>query len=109
MYYVDSKDFMSELSERGSVQFLNEKQGCVAGCCAGMTVYNNTEYTKGGVHQDQEGFFVLEGCGMASFGEEEFAVYPGLCMVAPAGVRHRIKRNEDSEAVKVFWFHSAVN
>ena len=99
---------VSEISEGGSVRILDEKNGCVAGCNAGITIYSGTEYGKGGRHKDQEGFYVLEGEGMAKFGEEEFPVYPGVAMVAPVGVHHIIKRNPDSVPVKVFWFHSAV-
>ena len=63
---------------------------------------------KGGVHADQEGFLILEGRGKALFGDQEFDVYPGLTMIAPAGTTHSIKRDADSVPVKVFWFHSAV-
>lgn len=108
MYYSDSNKFIEKMGDKNSIKFLDEANGCVAGCCAGITFYTSTEYGKGGVHKDQEGFYVLEGEGIAKIGDEEFPVYPGMCMIAPKGVWHCIKRNADSKPVKVFWFHSAV-
>lgn len=107
--YVDLNEVM-KCSEAGTRSFrlLDEKNGCVAGCCTGVTIYGDTEYPRGGIHDDQEGFFVIAGQGMAKIGDTEFEIYPGVSFLAPAGVHHTIKRDEDSEPVKVFWFHSAV-
>ena len=109
-YYADSNTFIEEMKMKGahSCDVLTSDNGCVAGCKAGFTFYKETEYGKGGVHTDQEGFLILEGKGKALFGDQEFDVYPGLTMIAPAGTSHSIKRNADSVPVKVFWFHSAV-
>ncbi len=109
-YFIDSNAAIEERKRKGahSCDVLTADNGCVAGCKAGFTFYENTEYGKGGVHDDQEGFLVLEGSGKAKFGDSEFDVYPGLTMIAPAGTAHSIKRDEDSVPVKVFWFHSAV-
>ena len=100
-YFEDSKE---QLKLGGVI--LDEKNGCINGCKTGISIYDNTEYKKGGVHEDQEGFYVLEGKGFALFGEEEHEIYPGMTMIAPAGVKHQIKRNEDSEAIKIFYFHA---
>ena len=109
-YYSDSDSAIAEMtgSCRNSCEVLTAENGCVAGCRAGFTIYELTEYGNGGVHQDQEGFLVLEGTGKALFGDQEFDVYPGLAMIAPAGVRHSIRKDADSVPVKVFWFHSAI-
>lgn len=107
-YSVDAEKLLKENIGKNGIEVLGEANGCVAGCRAGITFYRETEYNKGGVHDDQEGFYVLEGHGKALFADQEFEVYPGVTMIAPAGVRHSIKRDEDSEPVKVFWFHSAV-
>ncbi|MBR1470256.1 MAG: cupin domain-containing protein [Lachnospiraceae bacterium] len=109
-YYIDGNKVLEQMHAQGrhACDVLTAEQGCVNGCKAGYTFYADTEYHKGGVHEDQEGFLVLEGTGMAKFDDEEFAVYPGMMMVAPAGVRHTIRRDPDSVPVKVFWFHSAV-
>ena len=82
--------------------------GCVAGCRAGVTYYQNTEYKKPGIHDDQEGFIVLKGSGMALIGDEEFAIEEGTAFIAPKGTPHTIKSNSNDEPVLVFWFHSAV-
>jgi mannose-6-phosphate isomerase-like protein (cupin superfamily) len=110
MYYFDSNKEIERMRAAGkrACDVLGEEQGCVNGCHAGLTFYNETEYGKGGKHEDQECFIVLEGSGMAIIGEEEFPIYPGLTMVAPAGVFHVFKRNADSIPVKIFWFHAAV-
>lgn len=107
--YADLNDVMRrEEQAKKSYRLLDEKNGCVAGCCTGVSFYPETEYGKGGVHDDQEGFFVIAGNGTAKVGETEFKIYPGVSFIAPAGVRHVIKRDADSDAVEVFWFHSAV-
>lgn len=107
-WYVDTNKLIINNGQTGSVRVLDESNGCVAGCNAGITFYTSTEYGKGGKHKDQEGFYVLEGAGMAKFGEEEFEVHEGMAMIVPAGVWHCIKRNQDSVPVKVFWFHAAI-
>ncbi len=108
--YADSNIAFEQMKKDGghSCDVLTADNGCVAGCKAGFTFYEETEYGKGGVHSDQEGFLVLEGHGKALFDDLEFDVYPGLTMIAPAGTKHAIKRDPDSTPVKVFWFHSAV-
>ena len=106
--YTDLEDIMAQSQGRKSITLLDEKNGCVAGCKSGITVYDETVYGKGGIHEDQEGFFVLSGTGMAKIGEEEFAIHEGMSFLAPAGVHHVVKSNSADVPVKVFWFHSAV-
>lgn len=87
---------------------LTEENGCVNGCCCGITVYDNTEFPdKYGAHSDQEGFYVVEGEGVARLGEEEFAIKAGDAFLAAAGVRHTIKCSEKGP-VTVLWFHAAI-
>ena len=88
---------------------LTERNGAAAGCRTGLLYYRQTEYLQGGVHEDQEGFFVLEGSGSARVGEEEFPLEPGTCFLAPAGVYHTIKRNSGCPYVKLFYFHAAID
>ena len=108
--YSDSNTAVEQMRAEGkrACDVLGEAQGCVNGCRAGFTFYNETEYGKGGAHEDQECFLVLEGTGMAKIGGEEFPIYPGLTMVAPAGTHHVFRRDADSVPVKIFWFHAAV-
>lgn len=87
---------------------LDENNGCVDGCCAGISWYENREYSAGGCHEDQEGFFVLEGSGFAKVGDEEFPVAPGTAFIAPAHTLHTLRRDESCSHVAVFWFHSAL-
>lgn len=94
-------------AEKGC-RLLTEEQGCVKGCCSGVTIYEETEYGVGGIHDDQEGFLVLKGHGMVKLGEEEFPIRKGSSFLAPAGCFHAVKRDADSEAIWLFWFHSAV-
>lgn len=99
---------MKEQVARRSYQLLGEEHGCVNGCKCGVTIYDETEYLKGGIHEDQEGFLVLSGHGMAKVAEEEFPIKEGTSFIAPAGCFHVAKRDPDSEPLKIFWFHSAI-
>lgn len=73
-------------------------------------MYTREEYdlTHAGAHDDQEGFFVLEGRGRAMVGDDEIVLEPGVCFVVPAGVKHCMKCEQNSGFCKVFWFHAAV-
>ena len=109
-YFFDSNKELEKMHAEGkrACDVLGEAQGCVNGCHAGITIYGETEYGKGGTHEDQECFLVLEGKGMATIGDQEFPIYPGITMVAPAGVFHVFKRDQESVPVKIFWFHAAI-
>lgn len=106
--YTDLKEMTSQAAGKKSITLLDERNGCVAGCRSGITIYDETEYGKGGIHEDQEGFFVLSGKGMAKIGEEEFPIHEGMSFLAPAGVHHVIKSSSAETPVRVFWFHSAI-
>ena len=109
-YFVNRKNVQSLQSEgHTAYPMLDESHGCVAGFKSGISVYTATEYPIPGVHEDQEGFVVLEGRGWAKVGDEECRLEPEMCFLAPAGVPHSIKRDPDSECVKVCWFHGAIN
>lgn len=88
------------------MELLIDKNGCRAGCRTGLLYYRQTEYIQGGVHDDQEGFFVLEGNGWAKMGEREFPIAPGSSFIAPAGMWHYIRRNQNCPYVKLFFFHA---
>ena len=89
-------------------RLIGEAQGCVKGFCMGVSYYERDEYGTPGVHDDQEGFYVLAGTGMAKIGDAEFAIRPGSAFVAGKGVPHTMKRNADSGPIKVLWSHGAV-
>ncbi len=87
---------------------IGKEQGATSGFCMGVSYYPSTEYGKPGIHDDQEGFYVLDGTGMAKVGDQEFAVQPGLGFIANKGVPHTMKRHADSAPIKVLWCHGAV-
>ena len=106
--YNNLNELLKNSDGKKSIELLSEANGCVAGCRAGVTYYQNTEYKKPGIHDDQEGFIVLKVSGMALIGDEEFAIEEGTAFIAPKGTPHTIKSNSNDEPVLVFWFHSAV-
>ncbi len=87
---------------------VNASHGAVLGFSMGLVYYDNLEYLAPGVHDDQEGFYILAGTGMAQVGETEFPIRLGSSFLAPKGVPHRIKRNAESVPVKVLYAHGAV-
>jgi mannose-6-phosphate isomerase-like protein (cupin superfamily) len=106
--YVRVDEVMAAEGMKTGYTLLDERHGCVNGCRCGISVYRRDEYDKPNAHEDQEGFLVLEGCGMALIGDEELAMEPGMAFMIPAGVPHAMKRNQNYEYCKVFWFHGAV-
>ena len=101
------------LARRGdnnrAYKLLTEENGCTNGCRSGITEYSNTEFPPHyGAHDDQEGFYVLEGSGFVKLGDEVYEVKAGDSFVALPGVRHTLKSNSEETPLKVFWFHSAI-
>jgi mannose-6-phosphate isomerase-like protein (cupin superfamily) len=110
MSYFINRTNVAPITREGYISYplLTEAQGCVNGFSSGITCYTTTEYQTPGVHDDQEGFVVMEGRGWAKVGGEEYRLEPDVCFVAPAGVAHAIKRDADVSLVKVCWFHGAI-
>lgn len=106
--YVRVEDVIRENGDRSGYTLLDERHGCVNGCRCGVSIYRYAEYGKANAHEDQEGFFVLEGRGRALIDGEELLLEPGMSFMIPAGVPHTMRREDDSEYCKVFWFHGAV-
>lgn len=90
------------------IPLLSEENGCRAGCRTGLLRYTQEEYRQGGVHEDQEGFFVLEGRGKALVGENELTLSPGACFIVPPGFYHSIRRDPGCDHITLFFFHAAV-
>lgn len=44
-----------------SYSLLNAADGCVAGFCSGISFFTAADYPQPGIHDDREGFFVMEG------------------------------------------------
>jgi D-lyxose ketol-isomerase len=97
-----------QFEEYEYIPLLSEENGCRAGCRTGLLMYTQEEYRQGGVHEDQEGFFVLEGKGKALIGEKELSLSPGACFIVPPGLFHSIKKDPTCSYIKLFFFHAAV-
>ena len=82
--------------------------GAVKGYCLGISVCDREEYNAPGTHPDQEGFYVLEGRGMAKIGDEEFEISPGVAFLAAKGVPHTVRKLPGSPPLKLLWSHGAV-
>ena len=108
-YFINRKDVKAvHLEGVTNYPMLDESHGCTAGFCSGIAIFTTKEYLPPGAHEDQEGFVVLEGKGWAKVGDEEYRLEPEVCFIAPAGVKHSIKRDPESEYLKVHWFHGAI-
>lgn len=108
--YITLEEALAAREEgRRSVKFLTEANGCINGCCSGVTICSETEFNpESGFHDDQEGFFVLEGNGFVRLDNEEFEVKAGDSFIALSGVRHTMKTVDSEKPLKVFWFHSGI-
>lgn len=105
----NEKDQKISLStNHNSVTLVDESNGAKNGFSIGISYYHSNEYGTPGVHDDQEGFYVLEGSGVAKVGEEEFKVAPGVAFIATRGVPHTIKKDTNQKYVKILWSHGAV-
>ena len=100
--YITLEEALAAREEgRRSVKFLTEANGCINGCCSGVTICSETEFNpEPGFHDDQEGFFVLEGNGFVRLAGDSFIALPG--------VRHTMKTVDSEKPLKVFWFHSGI-
>ena len=108
-YYVNKNDVKGSQGAGHVVYWLlDEKHGCAAGCCTGVSIYELSEYSEPGSHDDQEGFYVIEGSGWARVGDQEFRIEPEGSFVVPAKTEHSLKKDASSGPLKVFWFHAAV-
>lgn len=107
--FINSADVSPvEFEQYEYIPLLSAENGCQAGCRTGLLMYTQLEYIQGGVHEDQEGFYVLEGIGKALVGENEFPLFPGTCFIVPPGLYHSIKRDAECDYIKLFFFHAAV-
>lgn len=82
----------------------DEHNTSVAAFSAMLNVFFSEDYPEPGVHDDHEGFFVVGGRGRMMLDGVEYELAPGSAMVAPAGVRHAIRKVGD-EDLRVFIYH----
>jgi mannose-6-phosphate isomerase-like protein (cupin superfamily) len=104
------EDNVTMLRDEGvaGAELIGQANGATKGFCVGIGIYSLDRYLEPGIHDDQEGFYVVEGCGKARVGDAEFDIRPGSAFIAQKGVPHCIKRNPDSGPIKVVWCHGAV-
>lgn len=106
--FVKLEEVLACEGKKTGYTLLDERHGCVNGSKCGVSFYKMEEYGKVGCHDDQEGFFVLEGHGKALIGGEEIILEPGVTFMVPAHVEHCMKKDKDCDVCKVFWFHAAI-
>jgi quercetin dioxygenase-like cupin family protein len=82
----------------------DEENSPAPGFCAMVNEFQNTEFLPSGIHEDNEGFFVLKGAGSIMIANQEYSITEGTSMVVPANTPHAIKKIGNSE-LKVFLFH----
>lgn len=99
--------FNSTKTHKGA-ELIGEKNGSKNGFCMGISYYHAEKFECPGIHEDQEGFYVIEGTGQAKIGDEIFHISPGISFIAKAGVPHEIKKDKNSIPIKVLWAHGAI-
>ena len=104
------EDDITKIDENGhaGAELIGADNGATNGFSLGVAVYYLETYVEPGVHDDQEGFYVVEGTGRARIGDEEFDIRPGSAFIAQKGVTHAMKKNPGSVPVKVVYGHGPV-
>ena len=87
---------------------IDSKNGAKNGFCMGLSYYFSDDFGVPGIHEDQEGFYVIEGSGKAAIGSEVFDVQVGDSFLVPAGVEHVLKKDRHVKHLKVLWSHGAI-
>lgn len=110
MTYFADADWSSPKAAPGAVNypiFVDGTAPC-KGCNASVNRYDTETYPVPGIHEDNEGFYVVRGSGMAKVGEEERSISEGTFFYAPAGVPHAIKKDGGCPVLEVVLFHFPV-
>ena len=87
-----------------SYSIFQEETSYIKGYSACLNIFYSEEYQTMGVHEDNEGFYVVSGNGQMKVGDEEYDLSPGCSMLAPAHVPHAI-RKVGTKDLEVFLFH----
>ena len=106
LQFVKSVDASKGISNGGSTQLpiFTADNTPIPGSIAMVIVFKADAYGKPGVHDDNEGFFVISGEGKMVIGDTEYSLQEGCAMLVPAGTAHMIKRTGEAE-LKVFIYH----
>ena len=108
LYTDENKALLQNDGSLGAGILIDSQNGCLNGFCMGISYRVNTDYDSMDSHEDQEGFYVLAGTGMAKVGRKEFPLHPGGRFIVPKGVLHSIKKAPGSVPVKLLYTHGAV-
>ena len=76
------------------------------GALGGIMICDMEEYGPFGIHDDQEGFLILEGNGSFWCDDEEIKVSPDMAILIPPHVRHCFKKDTGTPDMKIFYFHA---
>ena len=104
--YITKKEVEETQGKDARTQrFLTAENGCLGGCTSGTTVYAGYEFSAHpGVHEDQEGFYVLEGEGYARLGDLEFQLKPVIHLLHFRVCRIRLRQNRAVSLSRYFGF-----
>ena len=88
-----------------SYQHFEKDDTPIKGVFTMFNIFYSTEYPAvPGVHDDNEGFYVVSGEGTIKIKEKEYDMVPGAAILVPAGTPHAI-RKKGNEDLKVFIYH----
>ena len=104
--HVHEENFtLSGSSRQEGAELIGAANGATNGFCLGIELYYAEEFGEPGIHDDQEGFYILEGTGKAKIGDQVFDIRPGSALIAPRGVPHCIIKDPGSGPLKAVWCH----
>ena len=108
MNHIKNIDHLSPQYFPGAISYpgFPEKDTPIEGCYTMLNIFTDKEYNEPGIHEDNEGFYVIGGTGKIMIAEEEFDISQGSCILVPAGVPHAIKKTGDEE-LTIFIYHFA--
>jgi len=101
---IEELEFTKYETHEGA-ELIGLKNGTKNGFCIGISVYHSEHYGKPGIHNNQEGFYVIEGTGKAKIGDNEFSISPGMGFLVMANVAHTIKKDPNSIPIRLIWAH----
>lgn len=104
MEFADEKTLNFDLTTTNPSKLLTAASN---GCCVGICYYNADAFAAPGIHEDQEGFYVLEGAGEVALDGRVYPLEPGMAFILAPGVQHSFRRNAGVSYIKVLWFHAA--
>jgi mannose-6-phosphate isomerase-like protein (cupin superfamily) len=91
-----------------SYQLFDQENTPIPGSNAMLNLFYSAEYpATPGVHEDNEGFYVIGGTGSIKIEGSEYDLIPGTAILVPAGLHHALRKTGE-EDLKVFIYHFPV-